>query len=313
MREYLLQRLIQLVPVLFFLSIIVFTIVRLIPGDPAAIRLGMEATPEGIAAVQKEMGLDKPIFVQYGIWLGDVLRGDFGTSWVSKQPVLQLIMLKLPASLLLACTALLIALLIAIPAGIISGVKQHSLTDNIATTLALLGVAMPQFWLGLMLMLVVAVQLRWLPPSGYVDLNQNPTEAIRRLILPASTLGLTLAAPLARFMRSGMLDVMNADYIRTARAKGLTERMVVTGHAVRNALLTVITVFGMQFGALLGGTIVIEQVFSWPGVGLLAFTAINQRDYGIIQGVVLFVALGFILVNLAVDVIYVYVDPRIRY
>ncbi|MCL5110143.1 MAG: ABC transporter permease [Chloroflexi bacterium] len=313
MREYLLQRLLQLVPVLFFLSIIVFTIVRLIPGDPAAIRLGMEATPEGIAAVQKEMGLDKPIFVQYGIWLGDVLRGDFGTSWVSKQPVLQLIMLKLPASLLLACTALLIALLIAIPAGIISGVKQHSLTDNIATTLALLGVAMPQFWLGLMLMLVVAVQLRWLPPSGYVDLNQNPTEAIRRLILPASTLGLTLAAPLARFMRSGMLDVMNADYIRTARAKGLTERMVVTGHAVRNALLTVITVFGMQFGALLGGTIVIEQVFSWPGVGLLAFTAINQRDYGIIQGVVLFVALGFILVNLAVDVIYVYVDPRIRY
>jgi peptide/nickel transport system permease protein len=313
MREYLLQRLLQLVPVLFFLSVIVFAIVRLIPGDPAAIRLGMEATPEGIAAVRHEMGLDQPVFVQYGIWLGDVLRGDFGTSWVSKQPVLQLIMLKLPASLMLACTALLIALVIAIPAGIISGVKQHSLTDNVATTLALVGVAMPQFWLGLMLMLVFAVTLKWLPPSGYVDLNQNAGEAIRRLILPASTLGLTLAAPLARFMRSGMLDVMNADYIRTARAKGLTERMVVLSHAVRNALLTVITIFGMQFGALLGGTIVIEQVFNWPGVGLMAFTAINQRDYGIIQGVVLFVALGFIVVNLVVDVLYVYVDPRIRY
>ncbi|MHB1133374.1 MAG: nickel ABC transporter permease [Chloroflexota bacterium] len=313
MREYILQRLLQLVPVFFFLSIIIFVIVRLIPGDAAAIRLGMEATPEGIAKVRQEMGLDQPIFVQYALWLGGVVQGDFGTSWLSKQPVLQLIMLKLPISLLLAVTALVIALLIAIPAGIVSGVKQNSLTDNIATTLSLIGVAMPQFWLGLMLMLVVAVQLRWLPPSGYVDFSENPTEAIRRLILPATTLGVTLAAPLARFMRSGMLDVMNADYIRTARAKGLTERMVVLGHAVRNALLTVITVLGMQFGALLGGTIVIEQVFSWPGIGLMAFNAINQRDYGIIQGVVLFVALGFVLINLIIDLLYVYLDPRIRY
>ena len=313
MKEYLLQRLVQIIPVLFFLSLIVFTMVRLIPGDPAAIRLGMEATPEGIAAVRKEMGLDQPIFVQYAIWLRDVLQGNFGTSWVSKKPVLDLIMLKLPASLMLACTALAIALIIAIPAGIISGVKQHSWIDNVATTFALLGVAMPQFWLGIMLMLIVAVQLRWLPPSGFVDLAQNPGESVRRLILPALTLGLTLAAPLARFMRSGMLDVMNADYIRTARAKGLTERMVILGHAVRNALLTVITVLGMQFGALLGGTIVIEQVFSWPGVGLMSFTAINQRDYGIIQGVVLFVALGFVLINLLIDVLYVYIDPRIRY
>lgn len=313
MREYILQRLVQIIPVLFFLSIIVFAIVRLIPGDPAAVRLGMEATPEGIAAVRREMGLDQPFIVQYLLWLKDVLRGDFGTSWVSKMPVLELIMLKLPASLLLAFTALAIALLIAIPAGIVSGVKQHSLVDNIATTFSLLGVAMPQFWLGIMLMLIVAVQLRWLPPSGYVDFNQNPVEALRRLILPATTLGLTLAAPLARFMRSGMLDVMNADYIRTARAKGLPERLVIMRHAVRNALLTVITVFGMQFGALLGGTIVIEQVFSWPGIGLMSFTAINQRDYGIIQGVVLFVALGFVLVNVLIDVLYVYVDPRIRY
>ncbi|MHB9090622.1 MAG: ABC transporter permease, partial [Chloroflexota bacterium] len=203
--------------------------------------------------------------------------------------------------------------IIAIPAGIISGAKQHSWIDNLATTFALLGVAMPQFWLGIMLMLVVATQLHWLPPSGYVDLAQDPAESIRRLILPAATLGLTLAAPLARFMRSGMLDVMTADYITTARAKGLPERLVILRHAARNALLTVITVFGLQFGSLLGGTIVIEQVFSWPGVGLLSLTAINQRDYGIIQGVVLFVALGFVLVNLLVDLIYVYVDPRIRY
>lgn len=313
MKEYLLQRLAQLVPVLFFLSLIVFTVVRLIPGDPAAMRLGDNATAEAIALIRQEMGLDQPIFVQYVIWLRDVMQGNLGFSWVSKRPVLELLLLKLPATLQLTLASLLIALIIAIPLGIISGARPHSWIDNLCSTLALAGVAMPAFWLGIMFILVIAVQFRWLPPSGYVEFTRDPWASLQRLILPATTLGLTLAAPLSRFMRSGMLEVMNADFIRVARAKGLNEWTVITRHAVRNALLTVVTVFGLQFGGLLGGTIIIEQVFSWPGIGLMVLTGINQRDYGVVQGVVLFVATGFVLVNLLVDVVYVYLDPRIRY
>jgi len=313
MRTYLLQRLAQLPPVLFFLSIIVFAIVRLIPGDPALIRLGDTATPEAVEQIRRDMGLDQPIPVQYALWLGNVARGDLGVSWVSKKPVTELILLKLPATLMLTLAALGIALLVAIPAGILAGSRPHSWVDNAATTLSLMGVAMPQFWLGIMLILVVAVQLRWLPPSGYVEPTRDLGASLQRLVLPALTLGLALAAPLSRFMRSGMLDVMNADFIRVARAKGLSERAVIMRHAVRNALLTVVTVFGLQFGALLGGTIIIEQVFNWPGIGLMVLTGINQRDYVIVQGVVLFVATGFVLVNLLVDVAYVYLDPRIRY
>lgn len=313
MKEYLLRRIVQLPLVLVLLSIIVFTMVRLIPGDPAAVRLGTDATPEGIALIREEMGLDEPLPVQYGLWLKGVSTGDFGTSWVSKQSALHLIRTKFPATLMLAVAALLIALVIAIPAGVISGAKPHSWVDNVFTTLALVGVAMPTFWFGIMLILVVAVQLGWLPPSGYVPLSDDPVESMKRLAMPAFTLGVALAAPLSRFMRSGMLDVLNADYIRVARAKGLAERTVILRHAVRNALLSVITVLGLQFGGLIGGTIIIEQVFGWPGIGLLTLTAINQRDYGIVQGVVLFVAVAFVLINLLVDIIYVYIDPRIRY
>jgi peptide/nickel transport system permease protein len=313
MRTYVLQRLLQLVPVLFFLSLIVFSVVRLIPGDPAAMRLGDAATPEAIALLRHEMGLDQPIPVQYALWLGNVARGDFGTSWVSKQSVGSLILLKLPATLMLTVASLALGLIVAIPAGILAGSRPHSWVDNISTTFALMGVAMPQFWLGIMLILIVAVQWRLLPPSGYVEPTRDVGASLLRLILPATTLGLGLAAPLSRFMRSGMLDVMSADFIRVARAKGLAERAVVLRHAVRNALLTVVTVFGLQFGALLGGTIIIESVFNWPGIGLMVLTAINQRDYGIVQGVVLFVAMSFVLVNLMVDMLYVYLDPRIRY
>lgn len=313
MRTYVLQRLLQLVPVVFFLSLIVFSVVRLIPGDPAAMRLGDAATPEAVALLRHEMGLDQPIPVQYALWLGNVARGDFGTSWVSKQSVGSLILLKLPATVMLTLAALALGLVVAIPAGILAGSKPQSWLDNISTTFALMGVAMPQFWLGIMLILLVAVQWRWLPPSGYVEPTRDLGQSLLRLILPATTLGLGIAAPLSRFMRSGMLDVMSADFIRVARAKGLSERAVILRHAVRNALLTVVTVFGLQFGALLGGTIIIESVFNWPGIGLMVLTAINQRDYGIVQGVVLFVAMSFVLVNLTVDMLYVYLDPRIRY
>lgn len=313
MRDYVLRRLVQLPIVLLFLSVIVFGVLRLIPGDPTAIRLGMETTEEGREQVRREMGLDRPIVVQYGIWLRDVATGDFGTSWVSRQSVSALIRQKLPATVTLAVASLTIGVLIAIPAGIIAGAKAHSWLDSVISTAALAGVATPTFWFGIMLILILGVRLQWLPPSGYVPLTEDPVECLKRLFMPALALGTSLAAPLSRFMRSGMLDVLSADYIRVARAKGLRERSVILGHAVRNALLSVVTVLGLQFGNLLGGTVIIEQVFEWPGIGLLILSAINHRDYGIVQGVVLFAALTFILVNLLVDVIYVYIDPRIEY
>jgi peptide/nickel transport system permease protein len=313
MPRYLAERVAQLGLVLFFLSVIVFTIVRLIPGDPAAVMLGTEATPQAMAQIRREMGLDRPIAVQYLHWLRAVMAGNFGTSWVSKQPALQLILGALPVTLQLVGLAFLVALLIAFPAGLFSALRPRSLVDQGATTFALLGISMPSFWLGIMLVLLFALELRWLPPSGYLPLAADPVGALRASVLPAVTLGVALAAPLTRFLRSGMLDVLGLDYVRTARAKGLAERRVVAHHALRNALLSVITVLGLQLGALLGGSIVIEQVFGWPGLGRLSLAAIQQRDYGVVQGIVLFVAAGFVLVNFLVDLLYLYLDPRIRY
>jgi peptide/nickel transport system permease protein len=313
MHRYLAERLIQLLLVLLFLSVIVFTIVRLIPGDPAAVMLGTEATPAAIAQIRREMGLDAPIAIQYLAWLRNVLRGNFGTSWVSKKPALDLILGALPVTLQLVGAAFAVALLIAFPAGLLAALRPRSWLDSGATTFALLGISLPSFWLGIMLVLLFALQLRWLPPSGYLPLTQDPLGGLRATALPAFTLGVALAAPLTRFLRSGMLDVLALDYIRTARAKGLAERRVVARHALKNALLSVVTVLGLQLGALLGGSIVIEQVFGWPGIGRLSLAAIQQRDYGVVQGVVLFVAAGFVLVNFLVDLVYLWLDPRIRY
>jgi len=313
MHRYVAQRLAQLVLVLFFLSIIVFTIVRLIPGDPAAVMLGTEATPQAMAQIRREMGLDAPIPVQYARWVQNVLAGNFGTSWVSKKPALELIRGALPVTLQLVGASFLVALLIALPAGVLSALRPRSWVDQGATTFALLGISLPSFWLGIMLILLFSLELRWLPPSGYLPLAADPMGALRATAMPALTLGVALAAPLTRFLRSGMLDVLALDYVRTARAKGLTERSVVARHALKNALLSVVTVLGLQVGALLGGSIVIEQVFGWPGLGRLSLAAIQQRDYGVVQGVVLFVAAGFVLVNFAVDLLYLWLDPRIRY
>ena len=313
MQRYLVERVVQLAVVLVFLSMIVFTIVRLIPGDPAAVMLGTEATPQAMAQIRHEMGLDQPLPVQYALWLRNVLAGNFGTSWVSKQPALALILGALPVTLQLVAASFLVALLIAFPAGIFAALRPRSWVDQGATTFALLGVSLPSFWLGIMLILLFALGLRWLPPSGYLALTRDPLGALRVTLLPALTLGVALAAPLTRFLRSGMLDVLGLDYVRTARAKGLGERVVVARHALGNALLSVVTVLGLQLGALLGGSIVIEQVFGWPGLGRLSLAAIQQRDYGLVQGIVLFVAAGFVLVNFAVDLVYLYLDPRIRY
>jgi peptide/nickel transport system permease protein len=313
MHRYLVQRLVQLGCVLLFLSLIVFTIVRLIPGDPAAVMLGTEATPAALAQIRREMGLDAPIAVQYAKWLQNVLRGNFGTSWVTRKPALELILGALPVTLQLVGSAFLVALLIAFPAGLFAALRPRSWVDSGSTTFALLGVSLPSFWLGIMLVLLFALQLRWLPPSGYLPFTEDPWGALRATALPAFTLGVALAAPLTRFLRSGMLDVLALDYIRTARAKGLPEGSVVARHALKNALLSVVTVVGLQLGALLGGSIVIEQVFGWPGLGRLSLAAIQQRDYGVVQGIVLFVATGFVLVNFAVDLVYLWLDPRIRY
>jgi peptide/nickel transport system permease protein len=312
MHRYVLRRLVQTVPVLLLFSIVVFTVMRLVPGDPATVILGLEATPEAVAQIRAEMGLDRPIVVQYGIWLGNVVRGDFGVSWKSKQPVDKLILRRFPATLLLTFGAIVIGVAIALPLGVLSGLRPNSAFDAAATGFSLLGVAIPGFWLGLMLLLIFAVALGWLPPSGYEPPTEDPVAGLRHLILPALTLGVGLAAPLARFVRSGMLDAMATDYVRTARAKGLPERLVVFRHALRNGLLSVVTVFGLEFGSLLGGAVVTESVFNWPGIGTLLLTGIKQRDYAMVQGTVLFVSLLFIVTNLIVDLSYGYLDPRIR-
>jgi peptide/nickel transport system permease protein len=314
MQRYIARRIIQMAIVIFFFSMLVFAIIRLIPGDPSTMMFPIdEMTPEAVAQVRREMGLDKPIPVQYLAWLREIARGNFGVSWRSRQPALTMIAERLPATLALAGAAILIATLVTVPLGIASGIRPHSWIDNLATAFSLMGIAMPSFWLGLMLILLFAVNWRVLPASGYTPLSEDFAEGLRRLIMPALTLGVSYAAPLTRFLRTGLLDVMSADYIRTARSKGLRERRVVLRHALKNALLTVVTVLGMQIGALIGGAIVTESVFAWPGIGRLLLDAIVKRDYGVLQAVILFVCAAYMVINLLVDILYAYLDPRIRY
>jgi peptide/nickel transport system permease protein len=313
-RDYVFRRFVQMVLVILLMSLIVFTIIRLIPGDPAVVMLGPEgASPEAIAAGRRDMGLDRPIAVQYLAWLERAARGDFGKSFMSKMPVSFLIEKSLPATLHLAVAALGIALLVSVPTGILAAVRPHSWIDTLCTSFALAGVAMPAFWLAIMLVLIFAVGLEWLPTSGYVPLSEDSWESGRSVLLPALALGISLAAALSRFLRTGMLDVLAQDYVRTARAKGLPERLVILRHAVRNGLLSVVTVLGLQLGQLLGGSIVIEQVFNWPGMGRLLLSAIQFRDYSIVQAVVLIVATGYVVINFTIDILYVYLDPRITY
>jgi peptide/nickel transport system permease protein len=313
-RAYLIRRLLQTVVVLFFVSVAVFVIIRLVPGDPAVIMLGQEAPPGAADIVRRELGLDQPIPVQYAFWLRDVARGNFGVSWRSKQPALSLIARRVPATVTLTVAATVVALAVALPLGILSGTRPYSWLDNLCTVFSLFGVAMPSFWLGLMLILLFSVSLGWLPPTGWVPPNEGSAgESLKYLIMPAVTLGVGFAAPLTRFLRSGMLDVMGLDYMRTARAKGLSGRLLIMRHALKNALLPVVTVFGLFFGGLLGGAVLTESVFSWPGLGRLLVDSIEVRDYGVVQGVVLFVTLMFAFVNLAVDLSYAYLDPRIRF
>ncbi len=313
MQQYILRRLMQMIFVLLLFSVVVFTVLRLVPGDPVAAQLGLEATQEAYDQLRAEMGLDQPIYIQYVRWLQEVSQGDFGTSWRSHQSALSLIQRRFPATIWLTIASIVVGLVISVPLGIVAGVRPNSWLAHGSTLFSMVGIAMPSFWLGLMLLLTFAVSLRWLPPSGYISPLEDPVLGLKYLIMPAFTLGVGLAAPLTRFIRSGILDVMNTDYVRTARAKGLTDRLVIARHVLKNAMLSVVTIFGVLLGSLLGGSIITESVFNWPGIGTLLLQSIQQRDYGIVQGVVLFISLIFMIVNLLVDLTYAYLDPRIRY
>ena len=303
MFRYIVRRLIQLIPILLGVSIIVFALMRLVPGDPARQALGPKATGDEVALLHKQWGLDKPVPVQYVYWLDRAIRGDFGRSIVSRVPVTQEIWARFPNTLVLTVASMVVSIILGLGFGIASAVRHNTLLDRGSMVVALLGVCTPSFWLGLMLIVLFAVKLNWLPPFGRGGINH--------LVLPALTLGTGASAIIARVTRSSMLEVLNDDYIRTARAKGIGERAVIAGHALKNALIPIITILGLQFGGLLSGAVVTETVFAYPGVGLLLITSINNRDYPIVQAALLLFAFEFVLVNLAVDLIYAWVDPRI--
>jgi peptide/nickel transport system permease protein len=305
MTRYIVQRMAALIPVLFGVSLIVFSILTFIPGDPALQVGGLDASPEDLAAIRHQMGLDQPVHVQYLYFVGNALRGDFGKSIRTQRPVLEELRARIPNTVTLTAVAMVFAILIGTGLGILAAVRQYSLWDNLAMVVAMLGISVPIFWLGLMLMLLFAVQLRWLPTTG--------TGTALHLVLPALTLGAASAAIIARQVRSAMLEVLRQDYVRTARAKGLHVRTVVLRHALTNALIPAVTIIGLQFGYLLAGAVITETVFAWPGVGRLLVDAIKYRDFPVVQATILWLALIFSAVNLAVDLLYGYLDPRIKY
>lgn len=306
------RRLLATIPLLFFVSLVVFALVHALPGDPAVLFLGEEATPETLAKFRERLGFHRPLVLQYVEWLGRAVQGDLGRSLRTNQPVTDAIVQRLPVTLELMAAALLVSLAVAVPLGIVSAVKQNTGVDVASTAFALVGFSTPNFWLGLILIYVFALVLRWLPPSGFVPLLASVPENLRSLILPSITLGTALAALVTRQLRSGMLEVLRQDYVRTARAKGLSGGAVVGKHALKNALIAVVTVIGLQIGGLLGNTIITETLFALPGVGRLMIDAIFSRDFFIVQGVILFLAVGYIVSNLVVDILYSYLDPRIR-
>ncbi len=312
MSRTLITRLVSLVPILFGTSVVAFLLIRLVPGDPAIALLGMEADARAIAALRQQLSLDQPLVVQYFAWLGRILTGDFGRSIQGGRPVLPLLLGALGPSALLAVAALLISLVIAIPAGIVAATRRNSGADYAASFLALCGLSMPSFWLGVLLILAFSIYLPILPASGYVSPLVDPLGHLKHLILPALTLGAALAAATMRMTRAAMLEVLRADYVRTARAKGLPRRTVIWVHALRNARIPIATLLGIQFGQLLGGVVVTETVFSWPGIGKLTVDAIFARDYPVVQGAVLLTATLFVLINLVTDLLYTALDPRVR-
>ena len=306
------RRLLQLLPTLFFVSVLIFSLQKLLPGDPALVMAGEENDPEVIAEIRRQYRLDQPFPVQYLYWIKGVLTGDLGESMRLKVPVIDLIAQQLPVTLQLAAMAMAIALLIGVTAGVLSAVRKDSWVDYTVNVVALWGISTPNFWLGIMLIVLVSVQLGWLPASGYVSPFEDWRQSLATTIMPAFVLGNSIAGVIMRHTRSAMLQALGSDYVRTARAKGLEERVVVWKHAMRNALTPVITLGALEFGTLLSGAVLTEQIFSIPGFGKLIVDAVFNRDYAVVQGVVLVTATTYIVLNLLADVGYILVNPRLR-
>lgn len=305
MFQYVLKRLLSTIPVLLGISLLLFLMLRMLPGDPAQVLAGQMASPADIQIIRQQLGLDKPVIVQYGIFLSRLARFDLGRSARTQHPVIKEIWARLPNTMLLAVAAIGLACLFGIPAGIISAVRPYTWMDYLFTTIALFGISMPVFWLGLMLMVIFSITLQWLPAGG--------TGSWKHMILPSFTLAAFVVAFITRMTRASMIEALSQDYTTTARSKGLKEQVVIVKHALKNALIPIITVVGLQFGLLLGGAVLTETVFAWPGLGRLIVESILARDYPVIQGAILIFGLLYILVNLAVDLLYAYIDPRIKY
>jgi peptide/nickel transport system permease protein len=311
--RYILKRLFTLIPIFFGISILVFAILHLVPGDPASIMLGTNATPEAVEALKKSMGLDKPLITQYVTWASGLLVGNFGISVHSGEPILPIIWDRFTVTFQLTVLGALIGWTIAIPIGILSAVKAHTPIDIAARIVAMLGISVPNFAIGTIMLLGLSLYFAWYPPIDFVNFWEDPIEAFKIFILPSITMGIVLAAGIMRMTRSSFLETLDKDFIRTAKAKGNTQWTVVIGHALRNSTIPILTIAGMQVGYLLGGAVIVEQLFSIPGLGQYILDGIHQRDYPVVQGGVLFIALIFVLVNLLVDVIYTWIDPRIKY
>jgi len=314
MTRYIAQRTFSLIPVLIGVTLLIFLVMQLAPGDPAQIMLGPKATETSLAQLRHELGLDQPLHIQYVRWLARVLRGNWGRSIQLRREVLPFILDRFQNTAYLTICAALLACLVGVPAGILSAIRQYSLSDRVAMVLVLVGFSMPIFWLGIILQIVFGLRLGILPVSGIQSPDHTDlVDLVRHLILPSLTLATGATAIIARMTRSSMLEVIRQDYIRTARSKGLRERLIISQHALKNALIPVMTVLGMQVGYLLGGDVLVEMVFSYPGIGLAMVNGILARDFPLVQGAILLVASSYVLVNLAVDIIYAYLDPRIRY
>ena len=314
MMGFILRRLLQLLPVLLIASTGIWAMIYAVPGNPVAAMVGENATPEQVQAVTERLGLDRPVHVQYWSWLTHALSGDFGLSIQNREPVIDLIAQRIPATLQLGLAATLFGLLLGVPVAVISALKPNSWIDRLLSAWSALALGLPTFWLGILLILLFAVQLQWLPSaSTYVSVLESPWQALRNTLLPALTLGVYVSGIFARFLRASLLGELKADYVRTARSKGLPERDVIGRHVMRNALLPFVTIVGLMMATFIGGTVVTEAVFTYPGLGRLLIQAISTRDYPLIQGCILFILLVFVMINLAVDILYAYIDPRIDY
>jgi peptide/nickel transport system permease protein len=313
MARYALVRFVHALPVLFLTSVAVWLLIYMIPGDPALALLGPDVTPEQLARARTRMGLDRPWPVQYALWLGRVVQGDLGVSYLNGLPVRTMLAQRIPVTVQLTVASLAAAVLIAAPLGIVSAARPRSWIGRMAAGYNALAMAVPTFWLGILLVLLFGLFLRWLPTSGFVPIWEEPGRALRFLVLPAVTLGAYVSAVLARFTRAALAESLAQDYVRTARAKGLGEAAVVGVHALRNALIPVVTVLGLQFGAFMGGAVITEAIFDYPGLGRMLLQAILTRDYTVVQGTILFVVSVFVVINLLTDLTYAYLDPRIRY